>query len=166
MKHVLQQLRRATVSQPRRGAPICSPDVPSCHDADAIRLQDEGTRRRLVPVAMLEVLLGNRFPAERLMIKIDVEGRGHAVLAGAANTLQRDPSPTWLVEVCLTKHHPGGRNPNFAAAFETFWRYGYEARTAEADQRTVRPADVSRWIAAGKRDFGCINFLFTRDAST
>lgn len=122
--------------------------------------------RRLVPVTTLDVLLDNRFRAERLMIKIDVEGLEHAVLAGATNTLQRDPSPTWLVEVCLTEHHPGGRNPNFAAVFETFWRYGYEARTAEADQRIVRPADVSRWIAAGKRDFGWINFLFTRDAST
>jgi FkbM family methyltransferase len=121
--------------------------------------------RRLVPVSTLDVLLDNRFPGERLMIKIDVEGLEHAVLAGAKNTLTREPSPIWLLEVCLTEHHPGGRNPDFAAVFETFWRHGYEARTADSDNRLVRPEDVARWVAAGARDFGWINFFFTRNAS-
>jgi len=121
--------------------------------------------RRLVPVSTLDVLLDNRFAGERLMIKIDVEGLEYAVLAGASNTLTRQPSPTWLLEVCLTEHHPGGRNPDFAAVFETFWRHGYEARTADTEHRLVGPEDVARWIAAGARDFGWINFLFTRDAS-
>ena len=116
--------------------------------------------RRLVPVTTLDALVGTRFTREPLLIKVDVEGLELSVLTGARATLGREPRPTWLVEVCLTEHHPGGRHPDFEGVFQAFWSEGYEARTADEERRLVQPEDVRRWIAHGARDFGGINFLF------
>jgi FkbM family methyltransferase len=122
--------------------------------------------QRLVPVSTLDLLLACRFPLERLMIKIDAEGYEYEILAGAGETLRRRPSPIWLLEVCLTEHHPGGVNPHFAEIFECFWHAGYVARTADQHRRFVGPDDVAEWVGTGRRSFGSINFFFSRHDST
>jgi len=115
--------------------------------------------RRTVPVSTLDILLGARFVGKRLIIKIDVEGAEYAVLEGAGNTLAMSPRSMWLVEICLSEHHPAGLNPNYARTFELFWQNGYEARTADRESRVVSPADVERWVSARTCDFG-YNYVF------
>jgi len=117
--------------------------------------------RSTIPVTMLDVLLGGRFTGKRLFIKIDVEGAEYDVLRGASKTLESSPRPSWLVEICLSEYHPAGLNPNYAATFGMFWDRGYEARTADAERRLVLPADVRRWVDAGRCGSGVINYLFT-----
>lgn len=120
---------------------------------------------RPVPLSTLDAVLGGRFAGERLLVKVDVEGAEAAVLAGAEETLARDPAPVWMMEVCLTEHHPEGLNPGFAGVFETFWRHGYRAVTLDdGGSRPVERGDVARWMERRSRDFGGINYLFTRAA--
>lgn len=121
---------------------------------------------RTVPVSTLDTLLCSRFAQEKLLIKIDVEGWEHAVLQGAIQTLSRSPQPTWLVEVCLTEHHPDGINPHFREVFELFWRFGYEAHTVGKTVEAVAPDDVDRFVQNRERDFGSNNYLFEQPAQT
>lgn len=117
---------------------------------------------RTIAVSTLDILLGERFAGQPMFVKIDVEGFEHVVLQGAARTLARTPAPQWLVEICLTEHHPDGCNPNFERVFRTFWEAGYVARTVGAESREVTPDDVARWVANRRRDFGWVEYLFTR----
>ena len=81
---------------------------------------------------------------------------------GAEKTLQR-PNVSWLIEHGLTENFDG-INPNFRALFEIFWNHGYTAYTLNPS-REVTGADVNRWLAQEKRDFGGIDFLFQRAKS-
>lgn len=119
---------------------------------------------RTIAVTTLDNTLRGRFAGRRLFVKMDIEGAEHRALAGAAETLARDPAPTWLVEVCLTENLPAGQtNPHFAEVFERFFAAGYRCRTVGGEVREVTPGDVERWVRNGARDFGSYNFLFTRD---
>ena len=120
--------------------------------------------QRTIPLTTLDVILGGRFRDERLVIKIDVEGAEHAVLAGARQTLARRPAPVWLVEVCFSENFPNGINPHFREVFELFHAAGYSAASLEAG-RPVAPADVDRWIKGGRRDFGYVSYIFERPDS-
>lgn len=119
--------------------------------------------QRTIPLTTLDVILGGRFPDERLVIKIDVEGAEHAVLAGARQTLARRPAPVWLVEVCFSENFPDGINPHFREVFDLFHDAGYSAASLEAG-RPVSRQDVDRWIADGRRDFGYVSYTFERRA--
>ncbi len=114
----------------------------------------------VVPVTTLDAIANARFDGQALFIKMDVEGFENDVLKGAENTLGSLPKPTWLVEVCLDEHFPGGLNQTFCDTFEIFWRHGYEARIADSDERVVTRKDVSRWAKDGHVDFGSHNYLF------
>jgi FkbM family methyltransferase len=120
------------------------------------------SHKRLIPLSTLDIVLGDRFQGKRLVIKVDVEGGEHAMLLGAERTLARTPSPVWLLEVCLTQHHPGAWNPEFRAVFETFWSRGYRVRTIEHVPRAVSREDVDRWIERRHNDFEIYNFSFDR----
>ncbi len=120
--------------------------------------------RQVVPVSTLDRVLDQRFPGQRLLIKIDVEGAEHQVLKGATLTLCRNPQPIWLLEVCLQDFHPGGANPDFEAIFDLFWSHGYQAFTASEPPRAVSPSDVRDWAAAGRSDSKTINYVFAARA--
>ncbi|MDQ3296414.1 MAG: FkbM family methyltransferase [Myxococcota bacterium] len=115
---------------------------------------------RLVPVSTLDALLASRFDGQRLLIKVDVEGVEHQVLRGATRTLAREPSPRWIMEVCLTENQPGV-NPHFLEVFEAFWSHGYRAETLE-ERRAITRNDVKEWIVNGRRSFGSYSVLFIR----
>jgi FkbM family methyltransferase len=118
--------------------------------------------KRTVAVTTMDALLAARFPGREMFIKIDVEGFEHVVLEGASQTLARTPAPRWLIEVCLTEHHPQQCNPHFEHVFRVFREHGYTAHTVEAQPRVVTADDVSRWVANRRRDFGHINYFFSK----
>lgn len=105
--------------------------------------------RQTIALSTLDIILGERFADKRFAVKIDVEGAELGVLQGASKTLARDLAPVWLVEICLTEHHPGGRNPNFLETFGLFWQHGYTAHTVGPEARTINKADVTRWYEQG-----------------
>ena len=122
-----------------------------------------GALKRTIPLSTLDIVLGDRFNGQKIMIKIDVEGAEYDLLKGAIHTLALSPSPVWLLEICLTEHHPAGLNPNFSKIFEVFWANGYKARTIGRDGKTVTPGDVSRWVENRSRDFGYVSYLFEKE---
>jgi FkbM family methyltransferase len=115
---------------------------------------------KIVPVTTLDVIVNTRFDGLPLLIKLDVEGFETEVLKGGQRTMSLDPRPTWLVEIVLNEHFPGGLNDRFYETFEVFWRHGYHATTADDEQRPVQPDHVSRWVKQGSVDFGSHNYLF------
>jgi FkbM family methyltransferase len=119
------------------------------------------TWQRTIPLTTLDALLGGRFPGQRLVIKIDVEGTEHAVVAGATDTLARRPAPVWLLEVCFTENFPSGVNPHFREVFNRFWNAGYSVTSLEAGRRVGRD-DVARWLETGRRDFGYVSYIFEK----
>lgn len=121
-----------------------------------------GTLRQTIPLSTLDIILGDRFIGQRLLIKVDVEGVEYDLLQSAAKGLDLTPTPIWLVEIAFHEHHPDGRNPHFLETFEIFWQHGYQASTADAARTAVTPADVTRWLSSGVRDFGGPNYLFTK----
>jgi FkbM family methyltransferase len=116
---------------------------------------------KIVPVTTLDVIVNTRFDGLPLLIKLDVEGCEMEVLKGGQRTLSLNPRPTWLVEIVLNEHFPGGLNSRYYETFEVFWRHGYNATTADEEQRPVKPDDVSRWAKQGSVDFGSHNYLFS-----
>lgn len=122
--------------------------------------------RRYVPISTLDLLLGSRLAGQQVVVKIDVEGAELDVLRGATRLLGLRPRPFWIVEICLSEHHPSGINPNFRATFAEFWQRGYVAVTADEARRQVTPTDVDEWIAKGERKFGGITYLFHDPACT
>jgi FkbM family methyltransferase len=124
--------------------------------------QSFGVLEQIIPTSTLDILLGDRFAGEQLLIKVDVEGVEFEVLQGAVKTLRRTPSPIWIMEICLTEHFPEGINPHFEAVFQRFWENGYEARTVGQDNRLVTPEAVKEWVKNRSRGFGHINYLFEK----
>jgi FkbM family methyltransferase len=115
----------------------------------------------LVPLTTLDTVVAGRFKNQRLLIKMDVEGFEMDVLAGALETLDRDPKPTWLVEILLGGEVvPGGINMTFAETFQVFWKRGYRCNKLDSFLTPVEPADVDRWAANGFVESGTHDFLF------
>jgi FkbM family methyltransferase len=85
------------------------------------------TKKRIVPLTTLDILMGDRFAGRRIVVKIDVEGTELRVLKGAREVMSMSPQPVWIVENALTGHFPGGQNKDFIKVFEEFWSKGYNA---------------------------------------
>jgi FkbM family methyltransferase len=103
---------------------------------------------RTIPISTLDLQLRCRFPDQRLVVKIDVEGAEHDVLLGASETLRREPRPRWLVEVLREVHHPGG-NPRFWATFDLFRAAGYRVFQVDERDTPVADEDLAAWRRAG-----------------
>ena len=114
----------------------------------------------VVPVSTLDVIVNTRFDGLPVLIKVDVEGFEHELLKGGERTLRLDPKPMWLIEICLNEHFPKRLNEHFYQTFEVFWRHGYQATIADAEQRPVDSDDVGRWAKQGFVDFGSHNYFF------
>lgn len=112
------------------------------------------------PTSTLDLVLGNRFAGQRLLVKVDVEGFEYQVIQGGTQTLARVPKPTWIVECFLEKYHPGGQNPNFAQTFETFFDHGYTARVASTKGAVISKETVDRWVQQGAVEGDAQNFIF------
>ena len=110
-------------------------------------------------MSTMDILLADRFPGQRLFIKIDVEGAEYGVVRGAQRLLERQPAATWLVEIILADWHPGF-NPHFLETFELFWSRGYEARTGDAQRTLVTAESVKGWVSQGRGGSGY--YLFTK----
>ena len=119
--------------------------------------------RQQVPVSTLDNVVAGRFPGERLLVKVDVEGAEYGVLLGAALTLARQPAPAWLLEVCLHEFHPAGANPDFLAIFSLFRDHGYRAYAVGKTLRPVSFEEVTQWWQARRSDAGTFNYLFLAD---
>jgi FkbM family methyltransferase len=119
------------------------------------------TKKCMIPLSTLDILIGGRFQKKQLLIKIDVEGTEYDVLRGAEETLSSSPNPIWLVENCVIGNHPAGYNPFFTKVFEFFWSRGYQAKSLGRDSKIVSPADVESWVIDKNSDIG-INFLFEK----
>lgn len=122
--------------------------------------------RSLTALNTLDNVLAHRFENQQILIKMDVEGNEFRLLEQARSVLARQPAPFWIVEHGLLENFGGQMNPHFEALFQLFWSHGYEARTVDSEQRVVLPEDVRRWIANQHRDFGSINYFFTRPTQT
>jgi FkbM family methyltransferase len=110
--------------------------------------------RQAVPVETLDNLIGDRFAAERLLIKIDVEGGEHPVLRGARSLIERKSSAFWLIET-----FPTGSGEAFADVFHLMWAAGYIAQMADEHLTEVSSEMVQDW--ADGADFTVSNFFFT-----
>lgn len=87
--------------------------------------------RQPVEALTLDGLLLDRWPGERLLIKIDVEGAEALVLRGALATLRRDPRPMWMIEM-LPNLPTGGQNPAYGDARTIMAQAGYTAEQINA----------------------------------
>jgi len=126
--------------------------------------QSTNSQSCLVPLTTLDTIVAGRFHCKKLLIKMDVEGFELDVLAGAAETLRRDPKPVWMIEILLRDDViPGGWSRNFADTFETFWSHGYRCTMLDAAQTPVGPKDVRRWMLNGVVDSQTHDFLFSAD---
>jgi FkbM family methyltransferase len=123
--------------------------------------QNTAAESRSIAVSTLDTILGDRFPGQRLLIKMDVEGAEHSVLAGATATLRRQPAPVWVAEVCFSEHHPGGANPHFQDVFDRFWDNGYEAFGIEPGGLVaIGRAQVAEWVRDRSREYGLMSYVF------
>ena len=95
-----------------------------------------------------------------MFVKIDVEGAEYQVLKGGEATLNRDPRPIWILEICLREFHPSGLNPNFRKTFELFWENGYGAYTATNPNMLVTPEEISARLQNKSNGIQSFNYLF------
>ena len=114
-----------------------------------------------VPVLSLDRVLGNAIKGKQALILVDIEGAEFMMLQGAAQALQNDPRPIWMMEVSTTEHQPAGTamNPYFEKTFEVFFECGYRACMADAEAKKLKKSDVNDVVANRKR-LTTHNFIF------
>lgn len=114
-----------------------------------------------VPVLRLDRVLGDTIQGKRALILMDIEGAEFMMLQGAAQALQNEPRPIWIMEISTTEHQPVGTsmNPNFLSTFELFFGSGYRAFTADASIQEIEKVDVDD-VVANKKRLNTHNFVF------
>lgn len=123
-----------------------------------------GVLHNTIAVNSLDNVVGQRFADKRVLVKIDVEGAELDVLRGAQLLIDTHPAALWLLEICLTEHHPEGINPHYLDTFRFFFERGYRAFAVDGGMKEVTPADVQRWFNTRTRDFGYVSYVFERRA--
>lgn len=121
----------------------------------------------IVPVSTLDVVLGERFLAERILIIVDVEGAEYEMLKGASKLLFSDVSPIWFVEISVRDHQPEGVeiNPNLLKTFELFLNNGYLAITADEKPRFIGLEEIQQIELTKKDTLNGHNFIFVSESS-
>lgn len=122
-----------------------------------------------IPASTLDLSLGQRLQGRNALILIDIEGAEYSALQGAVSTLQQDPKPVWIVEICSHQHQPAGVavNPRLLDTFDLFWIAGYAAYTVAGKPRRVERSEVSAIAQGGPDTLQLHNFIFidkTRNA--
>ncbi len=119
-----------------------------------------------VSVLTLDIVLASQQELIPNLILIDAEGFEHEVLSGAVETLERDVSPVWIIEITTFENQPEGViiNPKFLSTFEIFFSRGYKAYKfidgmPEFSQQEVKSA------AIGEKSPGTYSFLFSKNES-
>lgn len=115
---------------------------------------------RNIAVSTFDRLVLPRARGLRTLIKLDIEGAELPALRAAAGLLALDPAPVWMVEINLDEHHPAGRNPDFLAIFELFFKAGYRAVVADSSAAALDLAAVTKRAASGGSPVH--NYLFRR----
>jgi FkbM family methyltransferase len=114
------------------------------------------------PLSTLDILLGDRFYGQRMLIKIDVEGLEFEVLKGSSQVLKRSPKPIWLVEIILKSPLTGRTNEKFYETFRIFFDHGYSAYHLGEGYSELTMAVVAEFVpgevTANSNSF---NFLFS-----
>ena len=116
----------------------------------------------LVPSSTLDLVLGNRFNHERLLIIVDIEGAERRMLDAALKLLDMNPKPLWLIEINGSINQPKGvnMNPHFLETFEIFWQRGYESIMSGETMRHISRDEISNCVKTGNDITGSHNFLF------
>jgi FkbM family methyltransferase len=119
--------------------------------------------KQIVPVSTLDNIIGCRYQDKELLIKVDVEGVEYKVLKGASDTLKRNSSCIWMMEILLQKYHPEGLNPAYQKIFKLFWENGYKAYTATETPKLVTAQDVEGWLGDRMSGSGTANYIFAAE---
>lgn len=116
---------------------------------------------QLTPVNTLDNLFADRWPGQRLLLKIDVEGGEIDAIRGAARLIARDPKPSWIIESFLfNRDETRSLNGGFGELFATMFAAGY-ACTQVGSGAAVTAVDVQQWLARpADAQLGLSNFLF------
>ena len=116
----------------------------------------------LVPSSTLDLVLGNRFDQQKLLIIIDIEGAEKRMLDAADKILEMNPRPLWLVEINGTVNQPKGvnMNPFLLDTFEKFWSKGYKSVMAGEKLRHIDRTEIAKSVETGIDIGGSHNFLF------
>lgn len=116
----------------------------------------------LVPTSTLDLVLGNRFNKEQLLIIVDIEGAEKRMLDSANLLLEMNPKPLWLIEINGTVNQPKGvgMNPFLLETFDKFWTRGYCVAMAGEKMRPINREEIIRSVDTGFDIGGSHNFLF------
>jgi len=116
----------------------------------------------LVPSSTFDNIVGSRFHGRRCFVLVDIEGAEQWMLEGATAFLEMEPKPIWMVEITISEHQPKGvrTNPTLRSTFETFWKNGYEARTADTQCRVIHSEEIDKIVRTGVDTLQTHNFLF------
>ena len=115
-----------------------------------------------IPASTLDLSLGQRLRGRRALILIDIEGAEYYALKGAILTLNQDPKPVWIVEICSHQHQPAGVavNPRLLDTFDLFWNAGYIAYTVAETPRQIERSEIKAIAEGGPDTLHLHNFIF------
>lgn len=115
-----------------------------------------------IPASTLDLSLGQRLRGRRALILIDIEGAEYYALKGAILTLNQDPKPVWIVEICSHQHQPAGVavNPRLLDTFDIFWNAGYVAYTVAETPRQIERSEIKAIAEGGPDTLHLHNFIF------
>ena len=119
-----------------------------------------------IPASTLDLSLGQRLQGRRALILIDIEGAEYYALKGAVLTLNQDPKPVWIVEICSHQHQPAGVavNPRLLDTFDLFWNAGYVAYTVAETPRQIQRSEIKAIAKGGTDTLHLHNFIFVDKA--